>query len=104
MPATQTAMPATSYRIGAALLLADFILHVGAAGAQNYPAKPVRIIVPFGTGGSTDAVFRILGPPLSEGLGQHVVIRNRPGAARSIGIWLVAKSLSTGYTLECPTT
>ena len=71
--------------------------------AQNYPAKPVRIIVPFGTGGSTDAVFRILGPRLSEGLGQQVVIDNRPGAAGSIGIGLVAKSLPDGYTLGVAT-
>jgi tripartite-type tricarboxylate transporter receptor subunit TctC len=96
-------MPATSYRIGAALLLADLVLYAGAAGAQNYPAKPVRIIVPFGTGGSTDAVFRILGPRLSEGLGQQVVIDNRPGAAGSIGIGLVAKSLPDGYTLGVAT-
>jgi len=63
----------------------------------------VRIIVPFGTGGSTDAVFRILGPSLSEGLGQQVVVDNRPGAAGSIGIGLVAKSPPDGYTLGVAT-
>jgi tripartite-type tricarboxylate transporter receptor subunit TctC len=96
-------MPATTYRICAALLLTDLVLHAGAAGAQNYPVKPVRIIVPFGTGGSTDAVFRILGPSLSEGLGQQVVVDNRPGAAGSIGIGLVAKSPADGYTLGVAT-
>jgi tripartite-type tricarboxylate transporter receptor subunit TctC len=85
------------------LLLAELVLHAGAAGAQNYPVKPVRIIVPFGTGGSTDAVFRILGPSLSEGLGQQVVVDNRPGAAGSIGIGLVAKSPPDGYTLGVAT-
>ena len=85
------------------MLLAELVLHAGAAGAQNYPVKPVRIIVPFGTGGSTDAVFRILGPSLSEGLGQQVVVDNRPGAAGSIGIGLVAKSPPDGYTLGVAT-
>ena len=85
------------------MLLAELVLHAGAAGAQNYPVKSVRIIVPFGTGGSTDAVFRILGPSLSEGLGQQVVVDNRPGAAGSIGIGLVAKSPPDGYTLGVAT-
>ena len=78
-------------------------LHAADTFAQTYPAKPIRIVVPFGTGGSTDAVFRILGPRLAESLGQQVVIDNRPGAAGSIGIGLVAKSPPDGYTLGVAT-
>ena len=96
-------MLVASYRFGAVLLACGLAVHAGIAAAQNYPAKPVRIVVPFGTGGSTDAVFRILGPRLAEGLGQQVVIDNRPGAAGSIGIGFVAKSPADGYTLGVAT-
>ena len=96
-------MLVASYRFGAVLLECGLAVHAGIAAAQNYPAKPVRIVVPFGTGGSTDAVFRILGPRLAEGLGQQVVIDNRPGAAGSIGIGFVAKSPADGYTLGVST-
>ena len=67
--------------------------------AQSYPAKPIRIIVPYAPGGSTDVIFRILAPRLSEILGQQVVIDNRPGAASTIGLDIVAKSPPDGYTV-----
>jgi tripartite-type tricarboxylate transporter receptor subunit TctC len=70
-----------------------------AALAQTYPAKPIRIIVPYAPGGSTDVVFRILAPRLTEILGQQIVIDNRPGAASTIGLEIVAKSPPDGYTL-----
>lgn len=67
--------------------------------AQSYPDKPIRLIVPFTPGGSTDATARIVGEGMSEALGQPVVIENRPGAAATLGIDLVAKSKPDGYTL-----
>ena len=70
-----------------------------AARAQDYPNKPVRVVVPLSPGGTTDAVLRMLVPKLSEALGQAVVIENRPGAGGNIGAEAVAKSPPDGYTL-----
>ena len=70
-----------------------------AAIAQTYPSKTVRIIVPFGPGGASDALPRLLGPKLAEAWGQSVVIDNRPGAAGNIGMDLGAKAPPDGYTL-----
>ena len=67
--------------------------------AANYPVRPVRVIVPYSPGGSSDAVARILSAKLSESLGQQFVIDNRPGAAGSLGREIVAKAAPDGYTL-----
>jgi tripartite-type tricarboxylate transporter receptor subunit TctC len=67
--------------------------------AQAYPVKPVRVIVAFAPGGSTDVVFRLLAPRLTEYLGQPVLIDNRPGGGATIGMDLVAKAPPDGYTL-----
>jgi tripartite-type tricarboxylate transporter receptor subunit TctC len=85
----------TAYAL-AALLLAPFAFE---GHAQTYPVKPVRFIVPYAPGGSTDVVFRILAPRLSEILGQQVIIDNRPGAASTVGLEIVAKSAADGYTV-----
>jgi len=69
------------------------------AAAQTYPSKPIRIIVPYAPGGSTDVLFRIFAPRLTEVLGQQAVIDNRPGAASTIGLDIVAKSPPDGYTV-----
>jgi tripartite-type tricarboxylate transporter receptor subunit TctC len=69
------------------------------AGAQNYPTRAVKIIVPFPAGGSADVVPRIVGEWLSRKWGQPVVIENRPGAAGNIGAELVYKAEPDGYTL-----
>ena len=69
------------------------------AQAQGYPAKPVRIIVPFAAGGGTDIVARTVGAKLGEGLRQTVIVDNRAGAAGAIGTELAAKSAPDGYTL-----
>jgi tripartite-type tricarboxylate transporter receptor subunit TctC len=71
----------------------------GQALAQTYPTKPVKIIVPFGPGGFTDVVARILGVKLGESLGQSVVIENKPGAGSTIGTDQVAKAAPDGHTL-----
>lgn len=65
----------------------------------DFPNKPIKIIVPFPPGGSSDAVMRLLVPRLNEKLGQSVVIENRPGAGGNIGLTVVAKSAPDGYTL-----
>ena len=65
----------------------------------TYPVKPIRIIVPYAPGGSTDVLFRIFAPRLSEVLGQQAIVDNRPGAASTIGLDIVAKSAPDGYTI-----
>src|SRR3954463_8821268 len=67
--------------------------------AQNYPAKPIRMVVPWPPGGTTDILGRVLGQKLSESFGQPVVIDNRGGAAGNIGSEAAAKSPPDGYTL-----
>src|SRR5205814_5004791 len=67
--------------------------------AQTYPTRPVRLIVAFPAGGSSDIVARLLGQRLTERLGQPIVIDNRPGAGGNIGTEVVAKAAPDGYTL-----
>ena len=69
------------------------------AHAQNYPVRPVRMIVPFSPGGATDVPARILAQRLSEALGHQIVIDNRPGAGAVLGTDAVAKAPPDGYTL-----
>lgn len=69
------------------------------AVAQGYPTRPVKIIVPYGPGGGTDNLVRLLLPALTQSMGQSVVVENRPGAATAIGTDLVAKAEPDGYTL-----
>jgi tripartite-type tricarboxylate transporter receptor subunit TctC len=80
----------------AALLVASF---ASVAGAQNYPIKPIRWIVPFPPGGSVDAIARRLGPALTASFGQQVIIDNRSGASGNIGTELVARAAPDGYTV-----
>ena len=83
--------------LNALLLVAGFA--AGAALAQSYPSKPLRMVVPFPPGGSADILGRSVGQKLGERLGQPVVIDNRPGAGASIGAKAVAEAPADGYTL-----
>ena len=69
------------------------------AGAQQYPGQPIRIIVPYPPGGSSDLAVRTVGAKISESLGQPVVVENRSGAAGQVGIQVVVRSPADGYTL-----
>ena len=70
-----------------------------AAAAQTYPSKPIRLIVPFAAGGTTDVIARLVGQKLTEALGQQFVIDNRPGANGNLGTEIAVKAQSDGYTL-----
>src|SRR5436190_12647423 len=83
----------------AATVCAAAILHCACAAAQGWPAKPVRVVVPFPPGGSTDIVARIVAQKLGERLGQSMVIENRGGAGGTLGAAQVAKAAPDGYML-----
>src|SRR5688500_838764 len=84
---------------GVAVLGALITGNVAQAAEPNYPTRPVRIIVPYPPGGSTDPTARQLGQWLSEKFGQSVVIDNRPGAGATLGHALGAQATPDGYTL-----
>ena len=81
------------------LLLAAALVPGTAAFAQDWPAKPIRIVVPYTPGGSSDIIARAISQPLSEALKTSVVVENKPGANGNTGADLVAKSPADGYTL-----
>ena len=89
-------MPAA--RVFAAFLTA-VLCAAGVAWPQAYPAKPVRVVVPFPPAGANDIVARVVFPKLSEQMGQSFIIDNRPGAGGTIGSAVVAQSKPDGYTL-----
>lgn len=82
-----------------AVIAACTFLAAPVAGAQAWPTKPVRIIVPFGAGGGTDIQARLLGQKFQQSMGQNFLVDNRPGAAGLIGAELVAKSPGDGSTI-----
>lgn len=86
-------------KLAKAAAIALCLLFAIAAGAQNYPVNPVRIIVPYPAGGTSDILARMLGPKLNEVFGQAFVVESRPGANGIIGTDLVAKSAPDGHTM-----
>jgi tripartite-type tricarboxylate transporter receptor subunit TctC len=80
-------------------LLASLFILSTAAVAQEYPSKPLHIVVPYAAGGGTDAVARLMATRLTTVLGQSVVVENKPGASANIGTDFVAKAASDGYTI-----
>src|SRR5258708_7014317 len=90
--------------LGIHSILLALICAFGAQAQERYPSKPLRIVVPFAPGGSTDIFARLVGDRLSSALGQAVVIENRAGAGGNIGADAVAKSAPDGYTLLMATT
>jgi len=86
-------------RILSALLSFSALFADPAAQAQAYPAKPVRLIVPFAPGGTTDVLARLVAQKLAESMGQQFIIENKPGAGGNIGTEIAVKSPPDGYTL-----
>ena len=82
-----------------ALLVASALLVATAAFAQSYPARPIRLVIPYPAGGPTDFVGRLVGQKLSTLVGQQVVVDNRPGAGTIIGSELIARAAPDGYSL-----
>lgn len=82
--------------IGAAVVASALM---GTAQADNYPSRPIRLIVPFAAGGGTDALARFLAKGIEGKLGQPIVIENKPGSGTTIGATFVARSAPDGYTL-----
>ena len=80
-----------------AILVAAFA--ASTALAQTYPAKPIRIVVPYAAGGTSDILARQIGPKLTDAWGQPVIVENKPGANGNVGADFVAKSAPDGYTL-----
>ena len=76
-----------------------FCLGIAAAAAQQYPSRPIRLIVPQSAGGSTDVIARVVAQRMTETLGQTVIVDNRPGAGSLNGIEIVANAAPDGYTL-----
>jgi tripartite-type tricarboxylate transporter receptor subunit TctC len=82
----------------AAAVLTAVVLHTGSASAQDWPTKPVRILIGFGAGGGTDVATRIVAEGLSEVLGQQFTVENRPGAGGTIAGGMAARAPKDGYT------
>lgn len=81
------------------LAIAALALISGTAYAQAWPSKPIRIIVPYPAGGTSDILARAIGPEITKALGQQVLVDNKPGATGNLGADMVAKSPADGYTL-----
>lgn len=94
-----------SFAVAGSLVAGGLLTRAGGIGAQQaYPNKPIRIITPYASGSSVDAVARMVGAKLSESLGQPVLIEPRPGANTIIGSEALVKSPPDGYTLLCIST
>src|SRR6185503_12607173 len=83
------------------VLLVAGALPVAGATAQNYPVRPVRVIVPASPGDSCDILTRLIGQKVGERLGQQFAADNRPGASGMLGLQLIAQAAPDGYTIGC---
>lgn len=92
-------MKSVARRNAFAVLAAAAVSLLSSAALAQYPNKPIRVVVPFPAGGTTDILARAASQKMSEAWGQPVIVDNRPGAAGNIGAELVAKSANDGYTL-----
>jgi tripartite-type tricarboxylate transporter receptor subunit TctC len=92
-------MKTSNFRARTALTAIAFGFATSLAAAQAWPAKPITLIVPFPPGGSSDALARAITTPLSQSLGQPVVVESKPGAGATVGADYVAKAKADGYTL-----
>lgn len=88
-----------TYLLRRSLLALAALAFAGAAAAQSWPQRPIRVIVPYPPGGTSDILARALGPGMQAALGQPWVVENKPGATGNVGADLVAKSPADGYTL-----
>src|SRR5690349_20404679 len=84
---------------GAAIAAAFVVAGPGAAGAQDFPNKPITLLHGFGAGGNADTMARILGEAMSKGLGQRVLVEPKPGASGTLATELLTRATADGYTL-----
>ena len=87
-----------SPRVTAAVLILLGLLPAATQAQSNYPSKPIKIVVPFPAGGTSDVLARMIGVKITEAWGQPVVVENRPGSSGNLGADVVAKSAPDGYT------
>ena len=80
-------------------LLVGPLTWIATVAAQGFPTKPIRLIVPYPPGGGNDTISRLLAPKFNEGLGQQLIVDNRPGAGTTIGVTLAARAAPDGYTI-----
>ena len=85
------------FAAGAALVLA--LIACGATHAQNYPVKPIRLVIPLAPGGGNDTLGRYFAKQMTEGLGQQIIVENRPGGGGLVGGEFAARAAPDGYTL-----
>ena len=97
-------MPTVHRRAALCAVLIAVTGAVAPASAQDYPSRPVRIVVPFAAGGGVDILTRALAQPLGARLGQQVIVDDKPGAGGNLGVDAVAKAPADGYTLVRATT
>ena len=99
MPIKDFSRPDRAARFVCAVILATFAQFATAQSADNYPSRPVKLLVPYAPGGATDIVARFLAAKLTDTLGQAFIVENRPGASGNIAVEATVKAAPDGYTL-----